>query len=138
MDESAREILTKDEILQAAAKKERQRLKRILKKASVPDFKILMLEPIIENVAWMKARLDDAREQIRASAVAIPYDNGGGQRGLRENPLFKGYEALWRSYMQGMARIFEALPEEMQAEPPEVVENPRSVLEIVRAKHKEA
>lgn len=123
-----------------AAEKEKRRIKKLLKDAQVSEHKQKILEPVIENAAWMKAKLDDAREQIRGSSIAIPYNNGGGQKGLRENPLFKGYENLWRCYIAGMGKIMDALPEEYQEKQKEVevIENPRSVLEIVRAKHKEA
>lgn len=123
-----------------AAEKEKRRIKKLLKDAEVSENKIKILEPVIENTAWMKAKLDDAREQIRGSSIAIPYNNGGGQKGLRENPLFKGYENLWRCYIAGMSKIMESLPAEYQEteKDAEVIENPRTVLEIVRAKHREA
>lgn len=96
------------------------------------------LEPIIENVAWMKIKLDDAREKIASSSVVIPYDNGGGQSGIRENPLYKGYEALWKSYITGLDRILGALPKEaIESVADEITSNePKSVLELVRGKHK--
>lgn len=123
--------------IRTGSEKEKRRLKKLLQEAGVSESRIKMLQPVIENTAWMKAKLDDAREQIRGSSVAVPYNNGGGQKGIRENPLFKGYENLWRSYMTGMQKILEALPAEVQQEEEkEVVENPRTVLEIVRSKHK--
>ena len=120
------------------AEKEKRRLKKLLKDAEVSESKIKMLEPVIENTAWMKAKLDDARDQIRGSSIAIPYNNGGGQKGLRENPLFKGYENLWRCYISGMTKLMEALPEEYQEEEKkkEEVERPQNVLDIVRARHR--
>lgn len=120
------------------AEKERKRIVRLLKAANVKDTRIKMLEPVIENTAWMKAKLDDAREQIRGSSIVIPYNNGGGQKGLRENPLFKGYENLWRCYATGMSKILEAMPQEVvQAEmKKEEPQAPSTVLDFVRAKHK--
>lgn len=90
---------------------------------------------IIENVAWMKIKLDDTREAIKNSSVAIPYDNGGGQVGIKENPLFKGYSALWKSYIAGMNQIISLIPEQKE-EIIKEVENPRTVLELVMNKHK--
>lgn len=138
MDESARENASKEQITAERSEAEIKRLRKLLVDAGTSENRIKMLEPVIENTAWMKAKLDDARGQIRGSSIAVPYNNGGGQKGLRENPLFKGYEALWRCYMAGMSKILESLPAEVQAEAKnvEVVENPRTVLEIVRAKHK--
>jgi hypothetical protein len=95
-----------------------------------------LLEPIVINTAWMKVKLDDAREAIKNSNIVISYDNGGGQKGIRENPLFKGYESLWRSYMAGMAKLLESLPQE-QIEQAAEIEKPVTMLELVRNKHRE-
>lgn len=117
------------------ANDEKQRLEALLFSCGISDARMKALEPIIDNVAWQRGKLDEAREAIRGSGVAIPYDNGGGQKGIRENPIFKGYHALWKSYMTGMNTILSSLPPEVakEAEPPE---RPATVLEIVRAKHK--
>ena len=113
-----------------------QKIKDILIEAEISDRRIKALEPIIENVAWMKIKLDDAREKIATSSVVIPYDNGGGQKGLRENPLFKGYESLWKSYMSGMSKILEVLPTEQAQEITKMAEEPKTMLELVRDKHR--
>ncbi len=122
--------------LSTLAKEENDRILEVLKDSGVKETKINSLQPIIENVAWMKVKLDVTRDAIKTSNVVIPYDNGGGQKGLRENPLFKGYEALWKSYMQGMNRILDCLPPEKFEEEAEVVERPATMLELVRNKHK--
>lgn len=127
---------TDKEVMQRAKEEERKILS-LLQAAGINANKIELLNPVIENTAWMKIKLDDARETIKNSQIAITYNNGGGQRGVRENPLFKGYEALWKSYMAGIGRIFDSLPTE---EEPAVVTDesrPQSVLSIIRAKHKE-
>lgn len=115
-----------------------QKIKDILIEAEISDRRMKALEPIIENVAWMKIKLDDAREKIATSSVVIPYDNGGGQTGIRENPLYKGYESLWKSYITGMDRILAVLPKEsIESVAEEIQTNePRTVLELVRGKHK--
>ena len=117
------------------ANKERNRIKRLLVDAGISDKRMKILEPIIQNTAWMKAKLDDARDAISDSQVVVEYDNGGGQKGSHENPLFKGYENLWRSYMQGMTKIIESLPEEVAAAEAEEAEKPKTILELVRKKH---
>lgn len=111
-------------------------IKQTLEGYNVSSKRIKALESIIENTAWMKIKLDDAREAVKTSNVVIPYDNGGGQTGLRENPLFKGYESLWKSYMTGMSRILECLPSEQVNIEVEKIETPKTVLELVRNKHR--
>ena len=98
--------------IKVRAEEEQNRITDLLSEVGISDKRMKLLEPIILNTAWMKAKLDDARAAIKNAQIAISYDNGGGQRGIRENPLFKGYSALWRSYMAGMNRIIDSLPEE--------------------------
>ena len=124
-----------DNNIKTLAAKEARRLTKLLKNANVSDVRMNGLKSIIDNVAWMKIKLDDARESIKTSSVVIPYDNGGGQMGLRENPLFKGYESLWKSYMSGMEKILAALPPEVAKAEEKVEEKPKTILELVRNKH---
>ena len=121
--------------IKARAEEEQQRILDLLTEIGISSKRMKILEPIIVNTAWMKAKLDDAREAIKSSNVVIPYDNGGGQKGLRENPLFKGYEGLWRSYMAGMARILDSMPQEVIEQAAEA-EKPATMLELVRNKHR--
>lgn len=121
--------------MKTAAKKEAKRLKELLLNEKVSQQQIMLIEPIIENTAWMKITLDETRESIKTSSVAMPYNNGGGQKGVRENPLFKGYEALWKAYMQGMEKILDQLPEEAAKTKAQEIEKPKTVLELVRERH---
>lgn len=121
--------------IKARAEEEQNRITDLLSEVGISDKRMKLLEPIILNTAWMKAKLDDAREAIKNSNIVISYDNGGGQKGIRENPLFKGYESLWRSYMAGMAKILDSLPQE-QIEQVVEIEKPATMLELVRNKHR--
>lgn len=120
------------------AEKEYKRLRDILKNADISERRMKALDPVIQNTAWMKVKLDDARAAIKTAQIAIAYDNGGGQRGIRENPLFKGYESLWKSYMLGMTKILDTLPAEVVIGQIETPERPQTVLELVRSKRKNA
>lgn len=114
---------------------EKQRLTALLFSCNVKEKRIEAMGPLIENVAFMKVKLDAAREAIKNSNVAIPYDNGGGQTGIRENPLFKGYESLWKAYMSGMDRILACLPAEAAKDAVAEEDQPKTVLELIRARH---
>jgi hypothetical protein len=122
--------------IKARAEEEQNRIIELLNEVGISAKKMKLLEPIVLNTAWMKVKLDDAREAIKNSNIVISYDNGGGQKGIRENPLFKGYESLWRSYMAGMAKLLESLPQE-QIEQAAEIEKPVTMLELVRNKHRE-
>lgn len=115
---------------------EAERLKRLLLNCGVSEDKVNLIETVIENTAYMKTKLDETREAIKTSKVVIPYDNGGGQKGLRENPLFKGYESLFKSYMSGMKQILDVLPKQAEELKNEELEKPKTMLELVRDKHR--
>ena len=115
-------------------REEAGKIKSLLFSSGVSDQRVQALEAIIENTAWMKIKLEDARAKIGNSSVAIPYDNGGGQTGIRENPLFKGYSSLFKGYMSGMEKILAALPPE-EAREVEMPDKPKTVLEMVRGRH---
>lgn len=122
--------------LEEKATMEVERLKSLLFDCNISEKKIGFLDDVINNVAWMKVKLDEARAAIKTSNVVIPYDNGGGQKGMRENPLFKGYESLFKSYMSGMQQILNVLPKQVAEETKEEIEKPQTMLDFVRNKHK--
>ncbi len=112
---------------------EKKKLKKLLIAAGTPEERLKIFEPVLDNVSWMKIKLDEAREQIKEENITVEYDNGGGQRGVRENPMFKGYEALWKTYMSGLSSLISGLPES-KAALIEESEKPQSMLELIRAK----
>lgn len=120
------------------AHEERERIMALLFEYKIPDKRIRLLYSVIDNTAWMKAKLDEARATIKNSSVAIPYDNGGGQKGIRENPIFKGYENLFKSYMTGMGKILDVLPDDAALDAIDDDVRPKTVLDVIRAKHKTA
>lgn len=124
--------------LRQRADEEKNRIVGILTEAGISERRMQMLGPVIDNVSWMKAKLDDSRMLIKNSNIVVPYDNGGGQKGIRENPAFRGYEALWKSYMQGMNRILDTLPEEEAKTLDYEDMKPQSVLSLVRDRHRSA
>ena len=80
--------------------------------ASLPEPTRARAVELAENVLWMEAKLANAREVIGKSSVAIPYDNGGGQRGIRKNPAFDGYNSLMSSYTKALKQLCEMLGEQ--------------------------
>ena len=110
-------------------KAEHRRLEALLDRAGVPQQRRDVLAPVIDNMAWQRAKLDEAREEMQDANIVCHYDNGGGQSGERENPIFKAYVNLWRAYMIGLEKYTSYLPKEMQEE---VKENVLSVLDQVK------
>lgn len=110
--------------------KERKRLESIVKQANLSPTVQGVLTSVIDNVSWQKVKLDEAREQLKDADLTCPYENGGGQSGIRENPLFKAYINLWRAYMLGVDKLASYLPKEAQAQI--VPENTISILDQVK------
>lgn len=121
-----------------AVRKEKNKLKKLLKDTNISDNKRKAFEPIIENVALMRVKLDELREAVAREPFMVEYDNGGGQKGIRENPIFKRYESFFKTYMLGMGRIIDTLPDEIAVEEATTVAGfaPQSVLDKVLDKHK--
>ena len=119
-----------------AVRKEKNKMKRQLTAAKISAHKMKILEPVIDNAATMKVRLDDLREMIVTEDFMVEYDNGGGQKGIRENPVFKRYEAFFKTYMLAMGRIIDALPDEKQSAWDDDInkKKPQTALEIVMKK----
>ena len=121
-------------------RKELRKISREIKKAKISEHKMKVIEPVVLNSAFMKVKLDEARELIKHETITVEYDNGGGQKGIRENPVFKAYEALWKSYMLGMDKILSVIPEQLQQELVDQAEQikPQTVLDFVRDKKESA
>lgn len=109
--------------------RERRRLENLLELGDVPQAQRDALAPVIDNMAWQRIKLDEAREQMRDAAIVCHYDNGGGQTGERENPIFKAYINLWRAYLAGLEKLTAYLPKELQDE---AAGDGLSILEQVR------
>lgn len=111
--------------------KEKNRMKRLMKAAGAEAWKIQMMEPVMKNTAWMCAKLEETIDRIKTEKVVIPYSNGGGQEGIRLNPLYQGYESLWKAYMAGMNQIMAAAgaQKESKSEPMK----PKSVIALMRS-----
>lgn len=103
--------MNRDEIIKAS-RKEKNKIKKLLRESKIPGHKMKILEPTIENVALMKVKLDEMRDQMIEEKAVVAYDNGGGQKGVRENPVFKRYESFFKTYSLGMSEIFNVFRDE--------------------------
>ncbi len=129
----------RDEI-ENAAKKEKNKIRKQLRDAKIPVHKMKILEATIDNVALMKAKLDELREQLLEEKAVVDYDNGGGQKGVRENPIFKRYESFYKTYALGMNVIFDCLRDE-EGEGEDKIDNdlrPQTVLGFVQDKQRQS
>ena len=113
-------------------KKEHKRLTDILISAEVPKPTQDALVPVIDNLSWLRVKLDDFREQFKNADIVCKYNNGGGQKGIRINPFFKGYNDLCRTYLNYLDKYLSCLPKEVQEEEKQESEGILSIISKVR------
>ena len=66
---------------------------------------------LAEQVIFMSKKLKESKAGLRDQAIVIPYDNGGGQTGIRENPAFTAYEKLLATYTKSLTALRDAIGE---------------------------
>ena len=65
-----------------------------------------------DDVEFMRRKLAETRRLAEDMPLAVEYDNGGGQSGVRENPVFTAYERMLASYIAATKGIdTDAKPE---------------------------
>ena len=62
---------------------------------------------LAESVLFMAKKLKETRAILKDEPVVIPYDNGGGQKGIRENPHYTAYEHLQTTYNKALRQLTE-------------------------------
>lgn len=60
---------------------------------------------LAESVVFMAAKLEESRKAMENEPLVVPYDNGGGQTGIRENPHYTAYEKLMNTYTRSLAQL---------------------------------
>lgn len=60
------------------------------------------VEALARSVVRMAFALNREGKKLETEPLVIEYDNGGGQSGIRENPMYKRYEALNRQYINAI------------------------------------
>lgn len=66
---------------------------------------------LAENVIFQCAKLSETREAMAKNKqqLVVAYDNGGGQRGIRRNPIYDAYNQLMANYRKSLAQLTELL-----------------------------
>ena len=66
---------------------------------------------LAENVLFMESKLLETRKGLANQQVVIAYDNGGGQKGIRKNPIFEGYNQLMSNYRKTLEQLVSLMRE---------------------------
>lgn len=83
---------------------------REITKGAIPDEKRKAVMPLLANLAFLKVKLDDARNELLYEDIFTEYDNGGGQSGLREHPGFSAYNKLFTTFSRGVKQLTDMMP----------------------------
>ena len=62
---------------------------------------------LAESVIFMAGKLEESRKLLKNEPLVIEYDNGGGQKGIRENPHYTAYEHLQAAYNKALRQLTE-------------------------------
>ena len=98
------------------AKKEMKRLIGISERAGLDSDRVEMLTPLLDNLGFLKAKLDLTRAEIGSASIISTYNNGGNQQGEHINPLYKGYLDLMKAYLSGLNLLIAQLPKDAKRE----------------------
>ena len=71
---------------------------------------------LAEQVIFMSKKLKESKAGLRDQAIVIPYDNGGGQTGIRENPAFTAYEKLLAAYTKSLTALRDVIGDDAPKE----------------------
>jgi hypothetical protein len=62
---------------------------------------------LAENLLCMEQVLRESRPIVLKSPLVIEYDNGGGQCGVRKNPVHEMYNATMRQYVTAVDKFVQ-------------------------------
>ena len=63
------------------------------------------LKELESQAAFLCEVLEEQRKMLIDEPLVVPYDNGGGQSGIRENPKWLAYEKILKSYHANLRAI---------------------------------
>lgn len=64
---------------------------------------------LADQVFFMAEKLQETQIAIQEEPLCIEYDNGGGQKGIRENPNYRAYEKLLTTYTKALNQLLGIL-----------------------------
>lgn len=91
-------------------KSELDRLKKLY--AELPQSKLAIVIPLLENAAFMKITLDDLQTSINANGCSEEYKNGENQYGKKAAADLQAYNSLIKNYNTISDRLEKLLPPE--------------------------
>ena len=76
----------------------------------VPEEERTVIDPLLQNYAFMKVTLEDLQEEILREGIAETYQNGRNQSGQKENSKLKSYNRLIKNFESVTKTVMKYLP----------------------------
>lgn len=79
--------------------------------AGIPEKVRPYVIELAENVIFQCRKLAETRKAMDngKTQLVVAYDNGGGQRGIRKNPIYEAYNLLMQNYRRSLQQLEELL-----------------------------
>lgn len=81
---------------------------------SLPENQMAIVEPLLQNAAFMKVTLDDLQVIINAEGCSEEYMNGANQYGKKASSALQAYNSLIKNYNTVSERLSKLLPPDKQ------------------------
>ena len=76
----------------------------------LPEEKLAVVQPLIENAAFMKTTLEDLQEQIQKEGPVEIYTNGANQSGKKQSAAVQAYNAIMKNYTAVIKTLSAMIP----------------------------
>ena len=83
--------------------------------ANLPDDKMKIARPLIENAAFMEVSLKELQEKLNAQGLSDEYKNGANQYGTKASADLQAYNSVIKSYNMVNSRL-EAMLKDIPVE----------------------
>ena len=80
--------------------------------ASLPENKLKLLAPLIQNASFMKVTLEELQETINSEGATDEYCNGQNQFGRKQSANIQAYNSLIKNYNAVIDKLEKLLPVE--------------------------
>lgn len=93
-------------------KKENERLLKLY--ATLPENKLSIVTPLIQNAAFLKVTLEDLQEEINRQGCVDTYQNGKEQSGKKASAEISAYNTSLKNYTAIIEKLDRMLPPEQK------------------------
>lgn len=78
--------------------------------SEIDENQLAMIEPLLQNAAFMRCTLDDLQDDINNSGATDSYQNGENQHGMKQAAALQAYNSLLKNYVTTVKVLASYLP----------------------------